>query len=592
MLKKYLGLMAPLLAVSSTNVFAADFILPNAKNDIGSVIIGINSTWSGNVMENDENGDSVSFKRLEGVYGRLDSVTSSGAYTYTAYTGIFLAPGETAQDVFPYTYRNSTGQSDDANLVINITPNPSRPEAVNDQFYLVQNTTSLITGNLTANDRGGDSVLLSGSPVGEYGFLIVDSDGGFTYTLDENSPKVIALATREVVNEVFNYEYKNIFNGLSDTAQLNIQIIGNPIDTEGNTIFEQENDLFDNVDIEPNNRSRDATPLNSGRNIKGHLYSSSDKDWFTIPRTGNETVSLEVCPQGSACFGKKSWVLYVFDKDKLTEEMETSSYTFRRWLDETGSTVDLTGDSIINGVSSTGSSDHLYLTYNLGFFESDDGGALLGIVDPCYDTSNTVDIGVNSAKTGSALLVAVSTPLARDGGNGCSDGSVVLQQEGFSAQGSELKDDVKTPKTYSTTEEYITVFPYSDDQYTINVTITDQDPLASEIATANSANFSSTSGELLIPKVRVAGKTYTAALNQISSHDEAIQFILSEISELSVQEVVEAYRATYNEENLQVVIPRVTVAETGEAFSVILQYHPAENGKDAWFDVYSINAIE
>ncbi len=591
MLKKHLGLMASVLAVCSTNIVAATFILPNAKDDIGSIIIGINSTWSGNVMENDEHGDSVSFKRLEGIYGRLDSVSTSGAYSYTAYPGIFLAPGEIVHDVFPYTYRNSTGQSDDADLIINISPNPSRPEAVNDQFSLVQNTSSIVTGNMIANDRGGDSVLLTGSPVGEYGFLIVDSEGTFTYTLDENSPKVLALATRQVVNEVFNYEYKNIYNGLSDTAQLTIQIIGNPVDTDGNTVFEQEEEaLFDNVDIEPNNRSWDATPLNSGRNIKGHLYSSSDKDWFTIPRTGNETVSLEVCPQGSACFEKKSWVLYVFDRDRLTADMETRSYTFQRWLDETGSTVDLAGDAIIDDVSSAGSSNHLYLAYNLGFFEGDDSGALIGIVDPCYDSSNTVDIGVNNAKTGSALLVAVSSPLARDGG-GCSDGSVVLEQAGASAQGSELKDGVKEPKTYSTTEEYIVAFPYSDDQYTINVTITDQDPLASEIATAQSASYSADSGVLTVPRARVAGKTYEATLSQLND-DEAIRFILSEISELTIEEVVDAYRATFNEEKQQVVIPRVTVAETGEAFSVILQYYPAVNGNEAWFEVYSLIAIE
>ena len=607
MLKKYAGLLIPLLAVCSTSVFAATFILPDAKNDIGSVIIGINSTWSGNVIDNDEHGDSVEFKKLVGVYGRLDSVNSSGAYTYTVNTGIDLAPGEVVQDVFPYTFRNTTGQSDDAKLIIDISLDQSRPEAVNDQFSLAQNTTSLVTGNVTGNDRGGDSVLLTGSLVGEYGFLIVDSGGGFTYTLDENAPKVLALAAREVVTEVFNYEYRNIFNGLSDTAQLTIQIIGNPLDADGNTIFEQpEGDPLDNVDIEFNDRSKDATPLNSGRNIKGHLHNSRDKDWYLIPRTGDEIVSLEVCPQGSSCFGKKSWVLYVFDKDLLTEEMEERIYTFKRWIDETGSTFDEAGDSIINGISSAGSSNHMYLAYNKGFFDE----ALIGIVDPCFGSSNTVDIGVNSAKTGSALLVAISSPLARDGDDGCGSGSVVIEEPGAKALGNELdltkeKDDEdntvivtnKIPKTYETTEEFIAIFPNSDDQYTITVTGTGDDPLSSEDAKARSATFSIDSGELKIPRVRAYGEVFEATLNQQnkqarSTNEEALKFVLSELGELSIDEVVDAYRATFNEEKQQVVIPRVTVSETDEAFSVILQYYPAENGNDAWFEVADFKLIE
>ena len=291
-------------------------------------------------------------------------------------------------------------------------------------------------------------------------------------------------------------------------------------------------------------------------------------------------------------------LVHTFSRLGLTEEMEARTYTFKRWLDDTGSTFDEAGDSIINGISSAGSSNHMYLAHNVGFFEDDDGdGALIGIVDPCFDSSNIVQIGVNNAKTGSALLVAVSSPLERDGGNGCGSGSVVLQQEGSSALGNVLVDAAKEPKTYNTTEEYISVFPFSDDQYTINVAITDQDPLSSEVATAKSATFSVDSGVLKIPRVRAYGEVFEATLNQQnkqarSTNEEALKFVLSELGELSIDEVVDAYRATFNEEKQQVVIPRVTVSETDEAFSVILQYYPAENGNDAWFEVADFKLIE
>jgi len=703
MLKKHIGLIIPLLIVGSSSVFAAAFVpAPVAEDDNGVSIIGVTSTMTGDVIGNDRYGDSVDFDTMFGVYGFLDSVESSGTYSYTTY-GTFLAPGEKVLDVFPYTLSNSIGQTDGANLIIEVWANPTTPVANDDTgFSIGQNTTAVVGGNVTFNDRGGNAVQLSSSPSGEYGLLQMDATGGFTYTLYEsspnvievggvkeevfdyvytnyfngasdtakltiqvignsttpvanddtgfsirqntttvvegsvtlndrggnavqlsssasgeygllqldtgggftytlyeNSPNVIELEVGDVKDEVFDYVYSNFFNGASDTAKLTIQVFGNPVDADGNTVFEQpEGDPLDNVDIEPNNRSKDATPLNSGRNIKGHLHGFSDKDWFSIPRTGDETVSLEVCPQGSSCFGKKSWVLYVFDKDRLTEEMEARTYTFKRWLDDTGSTFDEAGDSIINGISSAGSSNHMYLAHNVGFFEDDDGdGALIGIVDPCFDSSNIVQIGVNNAKTGSALLVAVSSPLERDGGNGCGSGSVVLQQEGSSALGNVLVDAAKEPKTYNTTEEYISVFPFSDDQYTINVAITDQDPLSSEVATAKSATFSVDSGVLKIPRVRAYGEVFEATLNQQnkqarSTNEEALKFVLSELGELSIDEVVDAYRATFNEEKQQVVIPRVTVSETDEAFSVILQYYPAENGNDAWFEVADFKLIE
>ena len=650
MLKKHIGLIIPLLIVGSSSVFAAAFVpAPVAEDDNGVSIIGVTSTMTGDVIGNDRYGDSVDFDTMFGVYGFLDSVESSGTYSYTTYGSTFLAPGEKVLDVFPYTLSNSIGQTDGANLIIEVWANPTTPVANDDTgFSIGQNTTAVVGGNVTFNDRGGNAVQLSSSPSGEYGLLQMDATGGFTYTLYEsspnvievggvkeevfdyvytnyfngasdtakltiqvignsttpvanddtgfsirqntttvvegsvtlndrggnavqlsssasgeygllqldtgggftytlyeNSPNVIELEVGDVKDEVFDYVYSNFFNGASDTAKLTIQVFGNPVDADGNTVFQQpEGDPLDNVDIEPNNRSKDATPLNSGRNIKGHLHSSSDKDWFSIPRTGDETVSLEVCPQGSSCFGKKSWVLYVFDKDRLTEEMEARTYTFNRWLDETGSTSDEAGDSIISGVSSAGSSNHMYLAYNLGFFEDDDDGALIGIVDPCFDSSNIVNIGVSRAKTGSALLVAVSSPLARTGDDGCSSGSVVLQRPGFKALGNELEikdgtdaDDnpititTKKPKTYESTEEYSSVFPNSDDQYAINVTITDQDPLSSEIATARSATFSFDSGELKIPRVRVSGETYEATLReqtpQSRSSDDTMKFILS-----------------------------------------------------------------
>jgi hypothetical protein len=58
------------------------------------------------------------------------------------------------------------------------------------------------------------------------------------------------------------------------------------------------------------------------------------------------------------------------------------------------------------------------------------------------------------------------------------------------------------------------------------------------------------------------------------------------------QFVVDAYRATYNPDTQQVLIPRVTDTSTGIGYSVVLQYHAATAGTDFWFDVLSIVEIK
>jgi len=433
-------------------------------------------------------------------------------------------------------------------------------------------------------------VQLISSLSSEYGNLVLSSDGkgGYTYTISENSPSIINLKTGEVVTDVFQYRYF-ADNGESSTAKLTVSIIGNQVDANGDPIFGEPDDtIYDNVDVEFNNRSADATPLNSNRNIKGHLYDSEDKDWFYLTSAGNEIITLEVCPAGTSCFGKKSWVLYVFDPDLLTLEMEERTFQFSRWVDETGTDKDLLENIIIS--TNAGTSNHMYLAYNLDYFE----GALIGVVDPCFDTLNTVEIGVPEGPKD--YLIAISSPLKGDAdtgaSNSCGQGSVILERPGLSASGLDAEGKAKT---YETTEEFITAFPYSDDQYAIKITGTGLPPLNSEQAIASSSFFDPATSQVSIPIVRVNDQVYQATLSptpSARSTDNAFKFILTAFDSLNVEEVINTYRATYNFENQQVMIPRVTDISTGRGYSVILQLQTSDDGASIWFEVINIVRIQ
>ena len=470
--------------------------------------------------------------------------------------------------------------------------------ARDDHVVAAPNSIPLVTGNVTSNDENGSSVLLTSSPVSEYGVVVLNQDGSFTYKLYENKPSVTDLKVGDVVSDVFEYTYI-ADSGQSATAKLTIQIIGNPVDTDGNTIFQTPVDEpYDNVDVEFNNRSAQATPLNSARNIKGHLHHSDDKDWYKLASAGNEIISLEVCPKGSSCFGKKSWVLYVFDSDKLTQSMEEQRFVFDRWVDETGNTRDERGSEIISGTN--GSSNHMYLNYRTGTFDD----ALIGVVDPCFDTSNTVDIGVgNGARN---YLVAISSPLKGNSSDAetCGAGSVVLTEPGRNVLG-EAPDGFDEggnakfkSKKYTTTREFISIFPKSDDQYSIKITGTGLHPLLSEEAKAKSSTYSFGAGALIIPKVRVLDQLYSANLNldksvaRSANKSGNLKFDLSILNSLNVETESDAFQATYNPGNQQVIIPRVTDVATDNAYSVIMQYHPATDGNGQWLELLNHELIK
>jgi len=582
-----------------------------ARDDNVTVRANSIPTATGNVTSNDDsstssNSSTTSTKSKSvqlksspnSQYGFL-VLNVDGTFTYTLYDGSpavsALKFGDTITDSFIYTYLDEFGQSASAKINVTIIGNPvdaagntlfdsTKTNEPADTFTIRDaggKTLPVLKGKVTSRttQNNANNIQISSSPASQYGFLILNADGSFSYTLYRDAPAVLILKAGEVVTDSFSYTYLNNF-GQKTTAKLNISIIGNPLDAAGNTIFQQIGDgsIYDNVDIEFNDRSLQATPLNSSRKIRGHLYNSGDKDWYTLSSAGNEVITLEVCPRGSSCFGKKSWVLYVFDANLVTPKqmkaIEETAIIFGRRLDETGGTNDLSGTKIIDGFSSAPSSNHMYLNYRKNVFSK----ILIGIIDPCFDTSNSLDIGVGDGKKN--YFFAISSPLRgrenKIGDTGCGAGDVILERPARSAMG---KDASNPPaaKLYTSTEEYISVSPFSDDQYTIKVTGTGLHPLLSKAAQASSATYDPTTGVMVLPKVRVYKELYSAKLkpdNATITDKNKLVFVLDSLNSLGLNNVTDNFQATYDPNSKQVIIPRVTDTSDGKAYSVILQYFP------------------
>ncbi|MCK5780848.1 MAG: cadherin-like domain-containing protein, partial [Psychrilyobacter sp.] len=147
--------------------------------------------------------------------------------------------------------------------------------------------TQIITGNLISNDTtdGGNSDFAASNPgvlVGTYGTLTVNSDGTYSYELDNDNTAVIALSTGESVIETLNIDIIENISGNVGTSALTITISGSndsPIagSITANTledtmiVLAQADLLANSSDLDSNNtlvasniQSSNATVVNNG----------------------------------------------------------------------------------------------------------------------------------------------------------------------------------------------------------------------------------------------------------------------------------------------------------------------------------------
>ncbi|MCK4492750.1 MAG: VCBS domain-containing protein, partial [Methylococcales bacterium] len=599
----------------STIIARDDSIVIRAANTPTAI-----TTVVGNVINNDSSNVNESQQKIQSKSVQLTSPAASeygflilavdGQFTYALYDNAksvsALKFGSMATDRFNYTYFDEFGQSATATLSVSIIGNPVdaagntvyEPSKTNQVFFdafTIRDTgdkqVPVITGKVTnrTNENNKQSMQLKSVPTTKNGFIVFKTDGSFTYTLYRNAPSVLALKVGENLTDSFSYTYLDKI-GKQTTAKLNISILGNPLDAAGNTIYTypDQGSLFDNVDIEFNDRSAQATPLNSSKRIRGHLHRPGDKDWYSLTSRGDEVITLEMCPRGSSCFGQKNWVLYVFDSNLITKAMEMKETFFKRFLKETGTTEDSQGNELIEDIS--GVSNHMYLAYQEGYYND----ALIGIVDPCFDKTNAVHIGVDKIPRNYFFAVSSTLNGSKDLEDSCGQGRVVLKTPDGEEKTVTGKDKDGEDTLFKIVNERISS-RFSDDQYIIKVTGTGLNPLLSEKALVGSAAFDPESGTLIIPKINIFNDLYEAKLSLVastSSDEKALNFGLNKLSPLPESDGVSSYHATYDSNNKQVIIPRVTNKSDGKAYSIILQYLPAANGKPAVLKVISIILIK
>jgi VCBS repeat-containing protein len=140
-----------------------------------------------------------------------------------------LAQGQTATDTFSYTVSDLAGATSIATVTMTVTGVNDGPITVNDTAAVQEDAALVATGNVLANDTDVDqgtvlSVANAGTLQGNYGSLVLNADGSYTYMLDNASLAVQSLAAGQIVTETFAYQATD---GIAFTpATLTVSITG------------------------------------------------------------------------------------------------------------------------------------------------------------------------------------------------------------------------------------------------------------------------------------------------------------------------------------------------------------------------------
>ncbi len=224
------------------NVFTND-ITPNGNTLVG-VAAGVTSSASGNVNT-----------AVAGQYGSI-TIDSSGNFTYTlnnadAAVEALRTSGDHLTDIFTYTFEDSLGYSATTQVTVTIDGANDTPVSADDLDIAVEagglnNGTAgnNATGNVLTNDTdvdAGDSKAVIGviagtaasasghvgaSLTGTYGSIVLNSDGSYTYVIDQNNTVVQALRnSSQTLSELFTYSVEDMVGAVS-TATLTITIQG------------------------------------------------------------------------------------------------------------------------------------------------------------------------------------------------------------------------------------------------------------------------------------------------------------------------------------------------------------------------------
>ncbi|WP_061017876.1 Ig-like domain-containing protein [Vibrio splendidus] len=177
LLDAYRSLIEPAVAQPNTNPLFVDSN-NDAIGDTVSFITDEDTPVSGTLSASDEDGDSLSFSKSTEPSNGTVVIDENGDWTYT--------PNENYNGNDSFTVEVSDGQGGIDTITVNIGVTPINDLPVGEDVSVTTDEDTPVNGSLNATDTDNDQLTFSKGTEPSNGSVVVDENGNWTYTPDEN----------------------------------------------------------------------------------------------------------------------------------------------------------------------------------------------------------------------------------------------------------------------------------------------------------------------------------------------------------------------------------------------------------------------
>ena len=483
----------------------------------------------GNVLVNDSdsNGDTLTVTSAGAftlAHGSL-VINADGSYTYTLNNSDpavnALNDGDMLKETFTYSISDGKGGTDSAKLDITIkgTTDNTKPVAYDDSAFIKEDASpNKVMGNVLTNDSDPNGDPLTVTSVGAFtlahGSLVINADGSYTYTLNNNDPAVNALNDGDMLKETFTYSISDGKGG-TDSANLNITIKGTTDNTkpvacdDANFIKEDTspNKVMGNVlvnDSDPNGDTLTVTSVGAFTLAHGSLVINADGSYtYTL---NNNDPAVNALNDGNTL--KETFTYSISDgkggtdSAKLditikgtTDNAKPVAYDDSAFIKEDASPNKVMGNVLINDSDPNG--DTLAVT-SVGTFSLDHGSLVINADGSYTYTLNNNDPAVNTLNDGNTLKETFTYSIS-DGKGGTDSAKLNITIKGTTDNGRPVAcDDSAFIKEDA-----------SPNKVMGNVLINDSDPNGDALTVTSVGAFTLAHGSLVIN----ADGSYTYTLN-------------------------------------------------------------------------------
>ncbi|WP_157367686.1 Ig-like domain-containing protein, partial [Vibrio coralliirubri] len=229
---------------------------------------------SGTLSASDEDGDSLSFVKSTDPSNGTVVVDENGDWTYT--------PNENynGNDSFTVIVDDGNGGTDTITVNIGVTPVNDAP--IGNDLSVTTDEDTPVSGTLNATDVDGDSLTFSKGTDPSNGSVVVDENGNWTYTPDENYNGSDSFTV--VVSDG---------NGGTDTITVDIGVT--PVDDDS-LFFNQElsyaeNQVADAVVGTLSGSDLDGVTKYEFKHSDGTLSTISEDGFYSVDAAGNISIT-------------------------------------------------------------------------------------------------------------------------------------------------------------------------------------------------------------------------------------------------------------------------------------------------------------